>query len=197
MTSPTQKGERELRTVLTTCGYCQGFGRLYGGPPTDPDPSDYGTCPDCRGYGEVEVDTVVVTEMEIMEAAYDPTTQPLDEPNRHVDASQKEEHDAEFGLPWHVEPWGDGSKPLYVNIVSDSHAVVIAADLERDVANWIVSMANAAISPTEAEEPKAEGEMRERLVNLVDAIRSGEGNELFEALERAEFLLLTPKESGE
>lgn len=53
---------------------------------------------------------------------------------------------AEFGLPWHVEPWGDGSKPPYVNILSASHGVVVAADLERDVANWIVNMANAAVS---------------------------------------------------
>jgi len=51
----------------------------------------------------------------------------------------------EFGLPWHVEPWGDGSKPPYVNILSDRFGAVVAADLERDIANWIVNMANAAI----------------------------------------------------
>lgn len=63
----------------------------------------------------------------------------------------------EFGLPWHVEPWGDGSKPPYVNICSDSHGVVVAADLERDIANWIVNMANAAVS-AKAEGPDEAGE---------------------------------------
>lgn len=53
----------------------------------------------------------------------------------------------EFGLPWHVEPWGDGSKPPYVNILSDRLGIVVAADLERDVANWIVNMANATYKP--------------------------------------------------
>jgi len=64
----------------------------------------------------------------------------------HPSQLPTEGHD-QFGLPWHVEPWGDGSKPPYVNICSDSHGVVVAADLERDVANWIVSMANAALTP--------------------------------------------------
>ena len=55
----------------------------------------------------------------------------------------------EFGLPWHIAPWGDGSKPSVVNICSESHAAVVAADLERDVANWIVNTANAASAKPE------------------------------------------------
>ena len=48
----------------------------------------------------------------------------------------------ELGLPWHVAPWGDGSRPLCVNICSESHGTVIAADLERETANLIVSIFN-------------------------------------------------------
>lgn len=77
------------RFILDTCGYCQGFGRIYGGHPNDPDPADYGTCPECRGYGEVEIQTARVTEAEIMEPAYDPTTQPYDEPLRHEEGTTR------------------------------------------------------------------------------------------------------------
>ena len=57
----------------------------------------------------------------------------------------------EFGLPWHVEPWGDGSQrgTSLVNICSASHEAVIAVDLERGVANWIVAMANAQMESAE------------------------------------------------
>jgi hypothetical protein len=51
----------------------------------------------------------------------------------------------EFGLPWHVEPWGNGSQrgTNQVNIFSASHETVIAVNLDRAIANWIVAMANA------------------------------------------------------
>lgn len=53
----------------------------------------------------------------------------------------------EFGLPWHVEPWGDGSqlRTNQVNICSASHETVIAVNLDRAAANWIVAMANAQV----------------------------------------------------
>lgn len=51
----------------------------------------------------------------------------------------------EFGLPWHVEPWGDGSQrgTNLVNICSASHETVVAVNLDRVIADWIVAMANA------------------------------------------------------
>jgi hypothetical protein len=59
------------------------------------------------------------------------------------EASLAKRYADEFGLPWNVEPWGDGSKPPYVNICSESHCAVVAADLERETANFIVALANA------------------------------------------------------
>jgi len=56
-------------------------------------------------------------------------------------------HADRFGLPWHIEPWGDGSKPPFVNILSNKLEIIVAADLERDIANWIVNMANATYEP--------------------------------------------------
>jgi hypothetical protein len=55
----------------------------------------------------------------------------------------------EHGLPWHIAPWGDGSKPPYVNICSESLGLVVAADLERATAQFIVNLANATIERPE------------------------------------------------
>lgn len=63
------------------------------------------------------------------------------------EAGLAKRHADRFGLPWHVEPWGDGSKPPFVNILSNKLEIVVAADLERDIANWIVNMANATYEP--------------------------------------------------
>ena len=62
------------------------------------------------------------------------------------DDGMRKRRTEELGLPWHIAPWGDGSsKPPYVNICSESHAAVIAADLERETAIFIVNLANATI----------------------------------------------------
>lgn len=42
------------------------------------------------------------------------------------------------GLPWTIAPWGDGSRPDLVNILSDSLEVVIARDLLPETARIIV-----------------------------------------------------------
>ena len=178
--TPTQKGERELRTVLTTCGYCQGFGRLYGGHPNNPDPSDYGTCPDCQGHGEIEVDTVVVTEEEIMEPAYDPTTQPFDEPNMHVDTSQKGER--EEALELLLDEFEDA-------VIAKAESLMVwrrRRGGERDDARQ-------ALKDFLLSSSKAEGEMREALEEIQRAYVEGD-NALYMAgvARRA----LSPKESA-
>lgn len=43
------------------------------------------TCPLCHGCGTGWAASLPATEQEIMEAAYDPTTQPYDEPMRHAE----------------------------------------------------------------------------------------------------------------
>lgn len=65
------------------------------------------------------------------------------------DAGLKARYVAEHGLPWHIAPWGDGSKPPYVNICSDSQGAVIAADLDRETANFIVNWANSHVERPE------------------------------------------------
>jgi DnaJ-class molecular chaperone len=63
---PTQSPcDDSLRHIDVPCGRCNGHGRIYGGH--DSDPSDYGTCPVCRGSGEVDVELEPVTEEEIMD----------------------------------------------------------------------------------------------------------------------------------
>lgn len=73
-----------MRTTLVDCSNCRGHGRIYGGHPNDPEPSDYGSCPVCRGSGLEEVELHPITEAEVMEPPYDPTTQAFDEPLRHA-----------------------------------------------------------------------------------------------------------------
>lgn len=199
----TQKGERELRTVLTTCGYCQGFGRLYGGHPNDPDPSDYGTCPDCQGHGEIEVDTVAVTEEEIMEPAYDPTTQPFDEPNKHAGTAQKgEREEALLPCPFcggdaeivHIEEGENAGGSCVCCKRCNASSNVEFEFKENFISNW-----------NRRSSSKAEGEMREALEKAVaaleeaEAILGGEYGDHYAVLCERMFGLraaLSPKEGG-
>lgn len=55
-------------TRFINCDVCQTEGRIYRAYGNDPDPQDFGVCPECNGECVVEVETQTITLEDLEEA---------------------------------------------------------------------------------------------------------------------------------